>query len=293
MIEIKLFFFIIGSFFMLEQPNLCSQKVIVQIDPIQKQVRIEQQDLINLGPGETIEESLDYQKIHAGKVKWSEDTDAFSDKQVSWEGSGKDKKAIITFRYQDKEDLSSMGIFGEGNNYSMISMDGIQPLSGKSKLEDNYLVFDGSSPFSFQMEFPMDQVLGENDGRMQVRPEFKGLPLLGLRSGAIRGQTFQLGSMNAGQLETLDDGISFVLEEEGNQVIFEEAIPGTIEFMDNNILRVKMDKTSSKTSPFNDTLKEFRYEYDAGHRRLQLYPVDQTDTKKNSSEKPIYFLGIS
>lgn len=61
--EVKIFFIIIGTFFMREQPTLVAEKAIISIDPQKKEVVITQHNLISTSEEQDVSKTEELLKL--------------------------------------------------------------------------------------------------------------------------------------------------------------------------------------------------------------------------------------
>lgn len=293
MIEIKLIFLLIGSFFMLEQPSLFAPKAVVTVDPIKKTVQIDQVGMISTDMESDVLKNPDYLKIKDKEVKWVAETDAFSNKEVSWSVEGNKLSSSIRMNYTDEHDLWAMGIFYEESKFSIITDQNMKALKGKSKQEGDYLHFAVNEPFSFEVNMdPKGMEIFEGNGAdLRLKENLRGFPLFGKKSNEIRGQTFQRAEIINEVFETMDAGPSFSVNMVGNKALVNGDVEAEFDFKDNNILRIKLSKDIPNFLIWGISGKLYRYSFDSAHRVLTLNQLD--DPKGlNKKDMVLYFKGI-
>ncbi|WP_099365056.1 hypothetical protein [Sphingobacterium sp. 1.A.4] len=293
MIEIKLIFLLIGSFFMLEQPSLFAPKAVVTVDPIKKTVQIDQVGMISTDMESDVLKNPDYLKIKDKEVKWVAETDAFSNKEVSWSVEGNKLSSSIRMNYTDEHDLWAMGIFYEESKFSIITDQNMKALKGKSKQEGDYLHFAVNEPFSFEVNMdPKGMEIFEGNGAdLRLKENLRGFPLFGKKSNEIREQTFQRAEIINEVFETMDAGPSFSVNRVGNKALVNGDVEAEFDFKDNNILRIKLSKDIPNFLIWGISGKLYRYSFDSAHRVLTLNQLD--DPKGlNKKDMVLYFKGI-
>ncbi|QBR13717.1 hypothetical protein [Sphingobacterium sp. CZ-2] len=293
MIEIKLIFLLIGSFFMLEQPSLFAPKAVVTVDPIKKTVQIDQIGMISTDMESDVLKNPDYLKIKDKEVKWVAETDAFSNKEVSWSVEGNKLSSSIRMNYTDEHDLWAMGIFYEENKFSIITDQNMKVLKGKSKQEGDHLHFEVNEPFSFEVNMdPKGMEIFEGNGAdLRLKENLRGFPLFGKKSNEIREQTFQRAEIINEVFETMDAGPSFSVNRVGNKALVNGDVEAEFDFKDNNILRIKLSKDIPNFLIWGISGKLYRYSFDCAHRVLTLNQLD--DPKGlNKKDMVLYFKGI-
>ncbi|MEI5983396.1 hypothetical protein VJ786_00640 [Sphingobacterium sp. PU5-4] len=294
MIEIKLIFLLIGSFFMVEQPSLFAPKAVVTVDPIKKTVQIDQFGMISTDMESDVLKNPDYLKIKDKEVKWVAETDAFSNKEVIWKVEGNKLSSSIRMNYTDEHDLWAMGIFYEEDKFSIITDQNMKALKGKLKQEGDYLHFEVNEPFSFEVNMdPKGMEIFEGSGAdLRLKENLRGFPLFGKKSNELREQTFQRAEIKNDIFETMDAGPSFSVDMVGNKALVNGDVEAEFDFMDNNELRIKLSKNIPNSLIWSTSARKFRYSYNSGHRVLTLVPLWYAGEGTNEKEKALYFKGI-
>ena len=80
--EVKIFFIIIGTFFMREQPSLVAEKAVISVDPIKKQVVIVQKNLISTVEEQSVAKTEEFQKLKNKELHWVNDLNVFKTKKL-------------------------------------------------------------------------------------------------------------------------------------------------------------------------------------------------------------------
>src|SRR5690606_27935811 len=108
--EVKIFFIIIGTFFMREQPSLVAEKAVISVDPIKKQVVIVQKNLISTVEEQSVPKTEEFQKLKNKELHWVNDLNVFKNKEVSIQENGNSVSLTVSFTYDKPEDLSIINI---------------------------------------------------------------------------------------------------------------------------------------------------------------------------------------
>lgn len=290
MIEIKLLFFILGSFFMLEQPNLFAEKVKVYLDPVKKEVRIEQYGLLSSEIESDIAKTEEYRKIKNNQVNWVKETDSFTNKRVEWHLSDKEPKVVIHFNYTNPADLEAMGIYAKDDEVSVFEYENMKILAGKPTEEENFVTFNNKELIAFELDFPVDNFVEIQGGKKVIRKDLLGKALFGRKSDDFRGRLFQVAENNGQYPTPIKNGNTFLLDEESNELTFVDDSKGKMDFMDNNQVRVQVSKPNSKTAPFQEEDQIYTYELDNLH--LKLTPITKGNQPQGIKEA-YYFVVIN
>lgn len=157
--QIKIIFFVLTSFFGIEDGRITAEKTIVTIDPKIHQIKIIQENLFTVIQPEKdttiiLEQwdKLRYWKER--KTSWAKELDSFPVKNLSFTPIKDSIQPHLTLSYLKERDLKNLGVwFNENKNQfsvNNISQHNIKTSDGK--LEGNYWVFNGDSKFSFTIE---------------------------------------------------------------------------------------------------------------------------------------------
>lgn len=290
MIEIKLLFFILGSFFMLEQPNLFAEKVKVYLDPVKKEVRIEQYGLLSSEIESDIAKTEEYRKIKNNQVNWVKETDSFTNKRVEWHLSDKEPKVVIHFNYTNPADLEAMGIYAKDDEVSVFEYENMKILAGKPTEEENFVTFNNKELIAFELDFPVDNFVEIQGGKKVIQKDLLGKALFGRKSDDFRGRLFQVAENNGQYPTPIKNGNTFLLDEESNELTFVDDSKGKMDFMDNNQVRVQVSKPNSKTAPFQEEDQIYTYELDNLH--LKITPITKGNQPQGKKEA-YYFVVIN
>lgn len=157
--QIKILFFVLGSFFGIEDGRIAADKTTVTIDPKNQEIEIIQENLFAIIQSEkdTALGLEQWDKLFNWKERktlWSKELDSFPVKNFTLIPKKKTIQPQLTLSYSNEKDLRALGIWynAEKNQFSInhIPQENIKTENGK--LEGNYWVFNGDSTFSFTIE---------------------------------------------------------------------------------------------------------------------------------------------
>lgn len=157
--QIKIIFFVLTSFFGIEDGRIAADKTTVTIYPKTQEIEIIQENLFTVIQSEKdttliLEQwdKLRYWKER--KTSWAKELDSFPIKSFTFTPIKKTIQPHLVLTYSKEKDLRMMGIWynDEKNQFFInhIPQQNIKTENGK--LEDNYWVFNGDSKFSFTIE---------------------------------------------------------------------------------------------------------------------------------------------
>lgn len=157
--QIQIIFFILGSFFGMEEGRIGAAKTTVTIHPHNQEVKIVQEKLfaaiehesdktVALEQWDTL---FNWQETNSA---WATELDSFSHKAVTYKKVNNNTQATITLEYSDQKDLSTMGIWynKENKKFSVNHIPKQHLKTNDGILEGNYWVFKDDKPFSFTLE---------------------------------------------------------------------------------------------------------------------------------------------
>ncbi len=161
--QIKIIFFLLGSFFGIENSRIASDKTTVTIYPEKHKIEIVQENLFTIIQAEKDTalilaqwEQLANRKEN--KLPWAKELENFTNKNVTIENKEGAIAPRISFNYTDEDDLRALGIWynNEKKQYSINNIPREHTASENGKLEGNYWIFEGNSKFSFTIEAFID-----------------------------------------------------------------------------------------------------------------------------------------
>lgn len=159
MVEIKIIFFALLTFFGIEDGRIAANKTTVTIQPDSKQVEIIQEGLFAF-----IEKDSDIEAVsnqwyellasHKTNLIWSKELESFTNKTLRLDSINGNVRPSITLNYSSENDLRIMGIwYDEDDKVFSINHIPKEHLETKDgKIEGNYWKFDATKPISFSMQ---------------------------------------------------------------------------------------------------------------------------------------------
>ncbi|WP_419213933.1 hypothetical protein ACNR9Q_07215 [Maribacter sp. X9] len=157
--EIKIIFFILGSFFGMEDGRIAADKTTVTVYPHDHQIEIIQEELFAVIRSQKDSALVleQWDKLFYWKERntaWSKELDSFPHKSLNLIPIKDKIQPNLIFSYSEQKDLRAMGIWYDNakNQFSInhIPQDNINTDDGK--LVGNYWVFNGNNTFSFTIE---------------------------------------------------------------------------------------------------------------------------------------------
>lgn len=157
--QIKILFFVIGSFFGMEDARIAADKTTVTIDPISRQIEIIQEDLFAVIQSESdttlvMQQWKFINQPNVPKEAWAKDLDSLSLNDFSLKSSEKSIRPHMIFNYNKPSDLRVMGVWYDAakNQFSINEIPRQNIKTKQGELAGNYWIFDDASPFSFTLE---------------------------------------------------------------------------------------------------------------------------------------------
>ena len=165
MLEIKIVFFILSTFFQTEEHRIFAEKTSVTISQKDKTVEIMQSQLFALiETEEEIQRASEQWKAltqtKTSQLQWAEALEAFPEKQVQQKSAKITSpqgtapiSLILTLRYAKEEDLQALGIWFDKakNEFSINEIPQLRIQSQDGRQEGNYWYFDAAKPVSFTL----------------------------------------------------------------------------------------------------------------------------------------------
>ncbi|MFK7834294.1 MAG: hypothetical protein AB8B52_13555 [Winogradskyella sp.] len=152
--QIKILFFVIGTFFGVEQSRIVAEKTTVTVNPASKTITVLQENLMGIIQAES--DSLEIQKelkqLISPNQPWSAEFENYTKKEKLFFSSEDDHtlNSTLTLTYSDAKDLKVFGI--EVNKEGLFSMTNFPKSHIKSTdgtLGERYWTFKADQPFSF------------------------------------------------------------------------------------------------------------------------------------------------
>lgn len=155
--EIKILFFIVGTFFGVNQSSIISEKTTVTIHPEEKIITILHENLISLikNKSDSLNVKNELEKIVQPNHPWSSELTNYPKKEKIFYSS-EDKQALnlkLTLTYTATKDLKVFGIeLNKDGKFSMTNFPKSHTMSEDGTLGERYWNFEANSPFSFTEE---------------------------------------------------------------------------------------------------------------------------------------------
>jgi hypothetical protein len=157
--QIKILFYVLSSFFGIEDGRIAAEKTTVTVYPKSQEIEIIQENLFTIIQSENDSTILAEQwktiiNSKESTISWVKDLDNFTVKKLIFSTSKNTIQPHVMLRFTTEKDLRAMGIWYDAanNKFSInhIPKDNIKTKDGK--LEGNYWVFNGGATFSFTIE---------------------------------------------------------------------------------------------------------------------------------------------
>lgn len=157
--QIKILFFVLSSFFGIEDGRIVADKTKVTINPKSQEIEIIQEKLFTFIQSEkdTIIVLEQWRKLvnsKENKYFLAKDLDNFRIKNFTIKSIKKTIQPYLKLNYSTEKDLRVMGIWynEEKNQFSinLIPQQNLKTIEGK--LVENYWIFNGDNTFSFTIE---------------------------------------------------------------------------------------------------------------------------------------------
>ncbi len=156
--QIKILFFVLGSFFGIEDGRIAADKTTVTVYPKSQEIEIIQENLFTVIQSEkdTIIVLEQWKKLMNAKQdtsSWAKDLDNFPVKNFTLTRNNT-IQPHVKLRYSIEKDLRVMGIWynEEKNQFSINYIPQENLKTEEGKVAGNYWIFDGSTTFSFTIE---------------------------------------------------------------------------------------------------------------------------------------------
>lgn len=157
--QIKILFFVLSSFFGIEDGRIIADKTTITINPKSQKINIIQEDLFSIIKTEKdsttiIEQWNDIIKLNEKKSYWSKDLDNFTGKNFSLKSTNKTIQAHLALNYLNEKNLRVMGIWynTDKNEFSVNHIPQENLKTKEGELVGNYWVFKGDDTFSYTIE---------------------------------------------------------------------------------------------------------------------------------------------
>lgn len=152
--EIRIIFFVLSSFFGINDTPMVAEKTLVTINPIEKSIQIEQEHLFTLIQEPSQREVLAnrLEQLATENNFWTDDLSVFEDKELIFLVKDNQLNAKIQLRYNQLSDLNIFGLYDNDNTLSMVNIERDAIRTEQGVLQGNYWNFDTAKSFSFSLE---------------------------------------------------------------------------------------------------------------------------------------------
>ena len=155
--EIKIVFFIVATFFGVNQSNVFSEKTTVTINPEEKNITILQENLISilLNESDSLQVKTELEKISQPNHLWSSEFKNYSRKEKEFyiDEDTQSLNLKLTLTYTSTHDLKAFGIdLNKDGKLSMMNFPKSHITSNEGTLGERYWNFEANKPFSFTLE---------------------------------------------------------------------------------------------------------------------------------------------
>ncbi|MEP2278977.1 hypothetical protein [Maribacter sp.] len=161
--QIKIIFFLVGSFFGIENSTIAADKTTVIIYPENQKIEIIQEKLFTIiqSKKDTATTLAQWNKIanlRENETPWAKELEHFTNKNLSIKNTGTTIETHISLNYNDPNDLRAMGIWynTDMHHFSINEVPRNHITSETGILEDNYWIFNDNNTFSFTTEAFLD-----------------------------------------------------------------------------------------------------------------------------------------
>lgn len=157
--EIFVIFYVLTSFFGIQDATLVAEKTMVSVNPVQKEITITQENLCAFiqTPADRLKAAEQWENIKNWKeqdVPWANELAPFTVKNLSIKKTGDNDQPQLVMRYNSEKDLRALGIWYNANKQqfaiNFVPQQHIETTDGV--LEDQYWRFHGGASFSFTIE---------------------------------------------------------------------------------------------------------------------------------------------
>lgn len=155
--QIKILFFIAGTFFGVDQSRIIAEKTTVTINPQEKTIVILQENLVSLikNEGDSLKVQNELEKIKQPNQSWSSEFKDYSKKEKDFYIAVDDQtlNLKLTLNYTSAKDLKAFGIdINKDDKFSMTNFPKSHTKSTDGKLGERYWVFETNNSFTFTEE---------------------------------------------------------------------------------------------------------------------------------------------
>jgi len=287
--EVKIFFIILGTFFMREQPSLVAEKSIVAIDPLKKEVIITQQNLISATDIKDVSQTEEYQILKGNGLNWVKELESFRNKKISIEDKEGKVSAILSFNYDEPKDLEAINISYSKDFFHVFQEENLEVLTGKHQIEEADLLFSSQTPFSFSISI-FEEWIDPKSEKVLFNQELLNQPLVRKKSDDIKGRTYT----QVDNFPEVDEkpsftknGLTLFFAEDQDFALVNDNEEIEVKYLDNNTVLVPIPEGLQNIQQLKKGDNYFVYKVDEIGNTMTLIPSDKFG--KVSSEEEIYF----
>lgn len=288
--EIKIFFIIIGTFFMREQPSLVAEKATVHIDPATKTVQIVQNNVISTTDITDVSKTEEFLKLKNKELNWVKALDSLKDKSyelVEEQGSVSIK---LRFTYSDPKDLEVLTITHNNGEFAVFNEENLEVIEGNPTDKAPYLMFKDNAVFSFTVSI-FKEWLEPGAEKHQFNSAYLNQPLVAKKSDDIKGKAFaeiDKAQYNKNVPIHLDAGSRLFFSEDQNFMLLNSEDEIDVKFLDNNVVLISIKKLETAVPWLKVGENYFVFEVDEFETKMNLSPSNEKGTILKD-KAPIYF----
>lgn len=156
--ELKILFFVLGSFFGIEDGRILAGKTTVNVNPKKRTIEVIQKDLFTIIQSEndrisTLAERNFLFNQEEKETSWVKELDNFLSKKLTLTHQEK-MEPSVSLRYSTETDLQAMGIWydADKNQFSINHVPDQNITTKDGTLTGSYWVFQGEDTYSFTIE---------------------------------------------------------------------------------------------------------------------------------------------
>jgi len=156
--QIKIFFFVLASFFSTEDGRIVANTTTVTVHPASKEISIVQEDLFTIirSQGDIPPILKEWETLSTWKEKvlpWAKELDSFAKKEFTLAVIKDSIQPNLTLSYTSEKDLRELGIWYNAvkNEFSINHNPEYNIKTETGSLQGNYWVFSGATSFSFTL----------------------------------------------------------------------------------------------------------------------------------------------
>jgi len=157
--RIKIIFYVLTSFFGIEDGRIAADKTIITIYPENKEIEIIQEGLFSIMQTEKdsvliLQQWNKLSELKEGHTHWSKELDSFPVKNFDFTPIKNTVQPHLILKYSKEKDLRNLGIWynEKKNQFSVNHIPQHNVKTSDGNLEGNYWIFNGERKFSFTIE---------------------------------------------------------------------------------------------------------------------------------------------